>query len=255
MWLIFFLLQSLWATPKSFEVWFISNQKAKQVLKLLEERSKTLVVAQADLSCVPMGEFCFDPQVGMYKKESNQFNFDVDPSVPDEDLPQIPSARSIDRNLLVCESGAYFDIFCGQAQKVAERKISFDLWIDTSSSMREMDPPRDGVGCYREQMMKKLHETCPFGEKVHVMQFDIQLRPGSMGSLCVNQGLNDVKKMIQWIEENSSERLVIITDLYEYHEELAQFAQKNKGSFRGEKGDLSASDLLSMADQLAKSCL
>ena len=244
------------AIPQNFEVWFLSNPKTQQVLNLIKEKKqRPLLLSQAELSCQPMGEYCFDPQVGLYKKDQGEIQYGSSSSILDEDLPQLPVAKSVDRNLIVCESGVYFDIFCGKSNLNETRKINFDLWIDTSSSMREMDPIREGQGCFREKFVKKLTDKCPWGEKVHIMQFDTEIKPaGSATNLCANEGLNDLKRIIKWIEESTARNLIIVTDLYEYHQELADFVFKNKGKLRGEKGDLSASDLLSMSDHLVNYC-
>ena len=253
--LIALLSFSVIAAPRSIEVWFISAHKKAQLEKLINGQAVKWHAQTAQLECQEMGDFCFDPQYGLYKKDDTSSSVDGD-KVETLKAPSIPVAKSLERDLINCDSSNYFDIFCGKASQVTKSApAKLDIWIDTSSSMREMDFSDKEGGCFRKSMMKRLDETCGFNKKVNVMMFDTSIKQaGSMDSLCVNQGLNDPKRLMDWIERSEAQKLVIITDIYEFHKDFADYIEKKNGKFRGDKDPLVASKLLDMVDELSRSC-
>jgi len=252
--LILFFVQTALAAPQTIEVWFISAHKKAEVQRLINEKPYVLQSMTAQLQCQEMGDFCFDPQYGLYKKDDAEVEITTAKVIQDK-TPEIPPANSIDRDLINCDSGNYFDIFCGKARKEAQVSYKLDLWIDTSSSMREMDFSDKEGGCFRKSLVKRLDESCPFNKKVNVMMFDTSIKQaGSMDSLCNNQGLNDAKRMIDWIERSDAKKLVIITDIYEFHKDFADYIESKHGKFRGDKDPIVASQLMDMVDDLARSC-
>lgn len=252
--LSFILLQSAYAVPQNIEVWFISAHKKAEVQRIINERPYVLRSMTAELECHQMGDFCFDPQHGLYKKDDDGAEVSTDKAVIDK-TPIIPTGNSIDRDLINCDPKNYFDIFCGKARKEAKANFKLDLWIDTSSSMREMDFSDKDGGCFRKSLLKQLDATCPFNQKVNVMMFDTSIKQaGSMDSVCTNQGLNDQKRIIDWIERSDAKNLVIITDIYEFSKEFADYIESKHGIFRGDKDPIVAAQLLDMVDDLAKSC-
>jgi hypothetical protein len=60
--------------------------------------------------------------------------------------------------------------------------------------------------------------------------------------------------MIDWIERSDAKKLVIITDIYEFSKDFADYIESKHGTFRGDKDPIMASQLLDMVDDLAKSC-
>lgn len=202
-----------------------------------------------------MGDFCFDPQHGLYKKEDDGISVDAG-IVSAESGPFIPAAKSVDRELIDCDPKNYFDVFCGKARKEGTPKaVKLDLWIDTSSSMKEFDFSDKDGNCHRKAFLKKLDITCPFNQRMNVMMFDTSLKQaGTMDSLCTNQGLNDHKRLIDWIGRSDSQKLIVITDIYEFHSEFSDFVEKNNGTFRGDKNPLTGAKLVELADELSKAC-
>lgn len=245
---------SLLAAPRELEVWFLSAHKKAQLEQLINEKPFVMRARTAQLQCQEMGDFCFDPQYGLYKKDDIGAEVDAG-KVETMKAPEIPAAKSIDRDLIDCDPKNYFDMFCGKARKAAQANIKLELWIDTSSSMREMDFSDKEGGCFRKSMMKRLDESCGFNEKVNVMMFDTSIKQaGSMDALCNNQGLNDMKRLMDWIERSDAKKLIVITDIYEFHKEFSDFVEKKNGKLRGDKDPMVASQLLDMVDDLARSC-
>jgi hypothetical protein len=250
----FIVIQSALAAPQSIEVWFLSAHKKAELEQMIHERPFVLRSLTAELECQEMGDFCFDPQYGLYKKDDASPSVDAG-KVSESKAPSIPAAKSIDRDLIDCDPTNYFDMFCGKARKESKTNPKLDLWIDTSSSMREMDFSDKEGGCFRKSLMQRLDKTCGFNQKVNVMMFDTSIKQaGSMDSLCNNQGLNDAKRLIDWIERSDAKKLVIITDIYEFHKDFADYIEKKHGKFRGDKDPLVASQLLDLVDDLERSC-
>ena len=248
------IIQSAFAAPQVIEVWFISAHKKAELQKMMNEKPYVLRSMTAELQCQEMGDFCFDPQFGLYKKDDAGLEVDAG-KVSAEKGPAIPPANAVERDLINCDKNNYFDIFCGKARKEAAANFKIDIWIDTSSSMREMDFSDKEGGCYRKSMIKRLDETCGFNQKANVMMFDTSIKQaGSMDSLCNNQGLNDHKKLMDWIERSDAKKLIIITDIYEFSKEFADYIESKHGKFRGDKDPIVAAQLLDMVDDLAKSC-
>lgn len=242
------------AAPKELEVWFMSNSKVSLLNELLDRSSIIHRKTVVELQCQAMGDYCFDPQYGLYKKDDG-FNEGAPTPIKEPEGPQIPAGKSVERELISCDPSNYFDVFCGKAKKESAIVHKLDLWIDTSSSMREFDFSDKEGGCFRKSLVKALDQTCGFNQKVNVMMFDTSIKQaGSMDQLCDNRGLNDYKRLIDWIERSEAKKLVIITDIYEFHKEFADYVEKKQGTFRGDKDPLTAKQILELSDQLAKTC-
>jgi hypothetical protein len=244
---------SVLAAPKEIEVWFISHAKKAQLEQLLNRPLYVYSRRTAELQCQEMGDYCFDPQFGLYKKD--YVSADVDMKAIQTEGPGIPSGKSVERDLIDCDPKNYFDIFCGKSSRAPVPQSKLDLWIDTSSSMREFDYQEKDGSCHRKSLVKELDAVCGFNKNVNIMMFDTSIKQaGSIDQLCNNQGLNDYKRLIDWIERSEAKKLVIITDIYELHKEFSDFIESKNGKFRGDKDPLTAKHLLELADQLAKSC-
>ena len=253
---IFFILLSntLIAAPKEIEVWFISNSKVALLNRLLDRPQYVYSKPTAELQCQEMGDFCFDPQYGLYKK--NDLNSEVVETAKIVTTgPTIPTGASVDRDLINCDPTNYFDIFCGKAIKQKQQSTKLDLWIDTSSSMREFDYTEKDGSCYRKSLVEKLDTVCGFNQKVNVMMFDTSIKQaGGVDQLCLNQGLNDYNRLMDWIDRSDAKKLVVITDIYEFHRKFSDFIESKDGKLRGDREPLTAKQLLDLADELAKSC-
>lgn len=250
----FILLTQAFAAPQSIEVWFLSAHKTAEIQKILNEKPYVFRALTAELECQQMGDYCFDPQFGLYSKNNEESVADLGKMSEDKSLA-IPPVSTIDRELIDCDKKNYFDVFCGKARKESKSNFKLDLWIDTSSSMREMDYSDNDGNCFRKSLIQQLDKTCGFNQKVNVMMFDTSLKQaGIMDSVCSNVGLNDVKKMIDWIERSDAKKLVIITDIYEFHKDLSDYIETKHGKIRGDKDPIIASQLMNMVSELENFC-
>ena len=207
----------------------------------------------AELQCQEMGEYCFDPQFGLYKRDDLS---EVKTEKIETDGPKIPTAKSLDRDLITCDKNNYFDIFCGKARPEATAGTAkIDIWVDTSSSMREFDYQQKDGSCYRKSLIQTLDSSCGFNQKMNIMMFDTSIKQaGAMDSLCTNSGLNDQKRLMDWIERSTAKKLIIITDIYEFHQEFSNYIESKHGKFRGDKEPLTAKAMVDLASDLARSC-
>lgn len=245
---------NVYAAPREIEVWFISHAKTAMLENLLNSSSYVYHSKKAELQCQEMGDYCFDPQYGLYKKDDANPDI-VEATKIEKEGPAIPAAKSLERELINCDSTNKFDMFCGKARPELKASNKLDVWVDTSSSMREFDFTQKDGSCYRKSLMRQLDNVCGFNQKINVMMFDTSIKQaGSLDQLCNNQGLNDYKRLMDWIERSEAKKLIVITDIYEFHKEFSDYIESKNGKFRGDKDPLTAKQLVDLADELAKSC-
>ncbi len=251
---ILFLLytQALWATPDELEVWFITPPASTLRMDLLRPKiSRSHLIASA--GCEQVGDFCLDSKTGALTPRFSPPTQEPESiEIPYQPLLQLPSASSLDRQLVNCEQSNAFDIFCGKAKaEVTQTKVNeLEIWLDISSSMRSVDGSDE---CNRKKFLQGLMGLCE-KSKPKVMGFDVEIREIGVSESCINRGLNDVKKMMKWIEESKAKKLIVITDVYEYQSEFAAFLSEKNAKIKGDSGHFPSVQLLDHMTALAKWC-
>jgi hypothetical protein len=240
------------ATPRVVEVYFLSEVKKETSYKLLEDKFKAFkLTAQVDMSkCVPMGDGCFHPQVGYIEGDSGKGVIEQqDGKAKDVELKTI---NSLEVDMIDCKEGNYFDIFCGKAKKEKRGKIHYEIWVDTSASMRRVDWSKDASHCYRRTFIENIERKC----NVDVSMFDTSIKQvGSHDSLCLTYGLNDQDRMIQWVKDSSADHLLIITDIDESSVKLRNFFLSINAQIHGaDYGDFTGPRLINHVEELSKAC-
>lgn len=214
-------------------------------------KTKTLrSLAQSDDErCVPMGDGCFDPQKGYVSDKkgkdfvdqeygSNEKNVDVE--------------NTIDSNMIRC-TGAYFDIFCGKARKEAKKPIvKYEVWIDTSASMRHSDWSKSGDTCFRRSFVSRLSNSC----SLKIKAFNSSIKDiANDAYLCQTEGGNNTKKIIRWVKNSDAKHLFVVTDIDEANTELTDFLSSIAATTHGVgTKPLYPEDILTLADNLKASC-
>jgi hypothetical protein len=246
------------ATPDSVEIWFVSEPDQSQVFlsPLLRDTYQTF--SATALKCIKMGDHCFDPQVGLYK-DSAMGDFEAAPDMDmSDEMDKVESARSLDRQLVECRKrDNHFDVFCGKAKDFETSSNKLQVWIDTSSSMSRVDPSDLSKECYRKSFVRRFRNSCTQVKDVDFYVFDTHKKQlGDLYTLCNNVGLNDRKKIIQWIKNSKVKKLIIITDIYELNVELTDYIDSIGGIMRGGdmKKPLDAKSMLDLIPKVAKSC-
>ena len=243
---IVFYNGALFATPKSVEVWFVSNPKTTFLDSLLKQDaykfSKPFV--ENDSSCVKVDGGCFNPQTGFVPEDENK------PIVNrEESSKSLKTFKGRDATLIDCDKGYYFDLYCGKEKNSPKKFAETGIWIDVSSSLSEFDYSKHGKFCHRRTFVEKIQKKC--GKKVSISIYDTSIKQlGTLDSLCQSRGLNDTKRLINWIKSSTYGKLIIVTDIREYSGEFSNFILSIGGLFKGELGTISASTLDSLASKV-----
>lgn len=240
------------ALPEHVHFFFISPENVSLIEGLKEEKfyfSKLSVENSfGGLECVQMGDGCFNPQVGFIPNDSKDS--------PKKEMPkEIKTINAIDVDLINCEDGNYFDIFCGKARKESASKALVEVWIDTSSSMRSVDYSKDTDYCERRIIARKFRDEC--GQKVNMQVFDTSLKQmGALPTACMNYGLNDQKRLMKWISDSSAKQLYVFTDIDELSLELKDFLDTVPSTIYGaEQKKYTMKEVLKMTDKaITKYC-
>ncbi|MDA8793018.1 hypothetical protein N9N67_07220 [Bacteriovoracaceae bacterium] len=268
-----FTLKDGLAYPDRFEFWVLSKQDLVTLKKINRNQDQKNYYVQYNKPCVQMGDYCFDPQIGLYKKDASLNLNNVNDKTTPERISNLylergeeydfiqPLPKSVDRELVVCDSkSTFFDVFCGQAKGTTFSKDQYQLevWVDISSTFREVDwSMKQKATCHRQRFVEAIDNFCPLREKLGVYIFTESKRQlGALNDLCINYGLNNLTKMKKDIRDSNAKHLIIITDIAEYSSELSDFVNTSQGRGKiigGEKAIL-AKDLVSMAQSLKPKC-
>lgn len=242
------------AAPKKVEFIFLTEETSVSLLKLIESNvifSKMFAENNlGDFNCVPMGDAgCFHPQYGYIenkKKEKKVEKF--------KENKNLKTFNSSDVNLVDCKEGNYFDIFCGKSTKEKNKLADVEVWVDTSSSMRKMDYSKGLKNCHRHRLLKKVQVGC--AGKAYFSTFDTGIKNISdLSMACVNYGLNDTKRTIDWIKRSNAKHLFIITDIDEMNKELSHFIDTTGAKTHGlSVKKFLSKDLLEFSQNIIKTC-
>lgn len=237
------LLQTIiYAAPEKVDIYFLSAIK-KQTLLFNELESKNLVVDMSD--CIETEAGCFHPQLGLVKEAARD-------KTKDEPAPY-KTINAMETNLIDCKKGNYFDIYCGKSKPIEINKaIDYEVWIDTSSSLRQFDWDDDPARCVRRSFIERFQAKCNLEIKV----FDTSLKQmGDLSSLCVNHGLNDQNRMINWIENSNAAHLIIVTDIDEASTKVRDYLFKIGANLHGaDYGDMNGDKILNEISKYESTC-
>lgn len=259
--LLLFICASVHAMPGKFEIWFLSPDTARSAVDNLksEQILFSKLTAQA-LQCQPMGDYCFDPQVGMYKPGKDprdEAMADYTEADKLEDYKYEAKALGKEQADFKCDKNNMFDIFCGKSKAIRKENAKFEVWVDISQSMKQIDFAGYDQICKRESFLRLLARDCSFNGEMRVHGFNESKKElGTFDSACFNTGLNSRDTMIKYIKESKAKHIVIITDIYEADETLLNFVEASGvGSVKGIDKPMFAGDLNTQAKSLSKKCL
>lgn len=256
--ILFLVCSNAFAMPKKLEVWFLSPAKNSFVEKYDEKIKFTKYIAQTRLQCQKMGEYCFDPQVGLYKPDEQgvgEVQVDYSKTEELETYKELPHARSIDREMIECEGADLFDFFCHKAKKEQRSSAKLEIWIDTSSTLKEIDPDKADDICMRQSFVTSVDVNCPINKKMNLYVFTESLKKvDTFSRVCSHYGLNNIDRLIKRIEESKAHNLLIITDIYEANEKLINFIDNANGSHRGVGELMYAKDMKTYLKDISNLC-
>lgn len=246
------------------EIWFLTKEEKKtslhQIMRSLQE-SVSMQVAQNShndmYNCQALGDgYCFHPQMGIL--EMPKAKPSAEPSILDTEVKPVQIKNLLETSLIDCKDDYFFDLYCGKAKKEENKVPSYDLeiWVDTSTSMRELDDRQADGHCFRRSFISRLQKFCS-SDKLRVSVFDTSLKTmGSSDTLCENYGTNDQDRLMRWIKNRDAKKLIIITDMNEYTVGLTDFIYKIGGTFKGHehKKEIFSKNLPELAQRIGKIC-
>lgn len=246
------------AIPDHIEVIFLSPPKVSQLLKVIEHEGQiplSVLTAQAseNYDCVPMGDGCFHPQLGFIEDDDSiKDKRKAPPERGDKDY-KLKTFNSTDTKLVDCDKNYYFDVFCGKERPLPGRG-PVEIWVDTSSSLRNTDFTKDGNFCNRRRFVAPLLDKC--GKKLTVSIFDTTKKTiGDLDSLCGTYGTNNGARMVDWIKRSDAKYLLIITDAEEYYGELREFLDIQSAKLFGlDVKPVESKNLMDFVGRVEKTC-
>jgi len=205
------------AEVQKIDVYFLSRPSSVFTVPSFQTLFTGLYAQNGDnLECVPMGDGCFNPQYGYVENKEKLKEKTLAPKPVKVEMKTI-NAEEVD--LIECDSKNYFDLYCGRAKKndhgQESDSVNFELWIDTSSSMRLVDYSSEDAYCDRRRLVALLRSDCKKDIEVSIFN-TTKKHLGTLDNLCLNHGPNDEDRMVQWLKNSNAKHVVIITDAEEY---------------------------------------
>lgn len=257
----------LWALPDKVEVWFLSPPKYTQFIHRLKLPRYFAFTETVHKQCQKSGELFFHPQVGLHDHLGSVPGVMAQPMLTQDEVDKLEREGSqaasetkflsnLDVDLVSCDSNYYFDLYCGKSkgQNYAQKSGGIEVWVDTSSSLNQVDRKDKDGECYRKSFAKRLLSAC---SRLQVSVFDTSLKAlGSESVLCDGIGLNDQTRLIQWIQESRAKKLLVITDIYELTTKFSEFLVSIGAHTKGDipQKELVGADLLRFSAEYQKTC-
>ena len=239
-------IPEIWAFPKYLEVWFLKPSLSSH-FEVKKEHSTLWAQNQV---CIPYGDDCFDPQVGIYanpaKSEQAKNAIVVDTQVA------MPHLNALESDMINCDKNYYFDLYCGKATMPAVADADLELWIDISSSLRDIDSSSpDGRDCKRHEFVKRVKQKC--GQtKVEVVTFDTAFkRVSDTSEVCTTRGLNDQKRMMSWLTNSQAKAMIFVSDVNEETSTFESFLRDHAAVIYESK---TLNELVDSAARLSQHC-
>lgn len=242
---------SLHATPEKIEMIFLSPQKITSLLRSLDQLERIKLAAftaQNDDKCVPMGDGCFHPQLGYIEKKS-----DSPKPVAMDPVNEVKTFNSLETSLINCDKNNHFDIYCGQETK-DQPLAKTEVWLDISSSLREVDYSNDQTECGRKTFVKNMIQLCK--QNIRFSVYNTVLKElGDHSTACLAHGTNNADKLVRWIKESNAKHLLLVTDIDELSPALKEILEENGAKLMGDgTKPFTTKDLIEYAKEFSKHC-
>lgn len=215
--------------------------------------------------CTPREHGCFHPQYGIIPYEDLKGRFSApnkqhESKRETEDL-YLPgfgreSMNAGNMNLVHCgDPENYFNLYCGgPAEEEIQKSSGIHVWIDISTSMRQVDYSRDPKFCQRRIFAQAIQRDCP-GE-VHFSLFNTSLIPiQGLDRMCSFAGDNNTERIIEWIKRHSMDHLIIVTDVDEINARFMSYLKSIDAQIYGADSEkFIARNLLDNITKIAPEC-
>ena len=232
-----------WATPENIEFIFLSRTSSSYINQYLDQQPLLFYKPQFVFDnsfkeqCIPVGDGCFHPQLGIVDKDtsSKKANVNIPLKKKEKKPKKIDKIKNtLESDLISCDKNYHFDLFCGKAQKVetSGRPSDMEIWVDTSSSMRQIDYSKEANFCKRREFIQKVKSGCKKDIKISTYNTSIK-SISDLSGVCVNYGLNSVPRLIDWIKRSNAKYLIIVTDIDEMSNRLRSFLNQTGAKIVG----------------------
>ena len=252
----------IFALPEKLEVIFLSHSSSAYLKEIFHNYKRIKIgpkFASNELGpgdCVPMGGGCFHPQLGFVERKSTILKANSDTGNSKEtNTQQMKVFNSTDVDLIKCNKEYYFDIFCGKAKpEKLGSPSTFEIWVDTSSSMRSVDYSKEIDFCHRRSFIERIQKSC--SKEVSISIFNTSIKAlGDPSGVCRNYGNNNQKRFMDWVNGSSAKHLLVITDIDEMSSELRSYLDRNAAIVRGVgSNEIPAAKLITLVDSYLSSC-
>ena len=254
----FIFTTNAWATPESFEFWFLSPQKTALMKYEDSTRFSKKLVSNEDKKCVAkMGEDCFDPQYGVFPDPAiEKLKEDLTKKKKEKKVEPTDNYLSdMEKTQFECDKNQGFDIYCGgKVKNETEKKSKLEIWIDTGRSMSDVDYQDKNKDCFRKSFIKRLNTSCP---QVDVYTFNSFLKYSKgLNDLCDTAGYTDQNRVLAWLNDSKAKKVIIITSKSMISKGVADYIVTHGGKSKGEaiQKEMDGKDLLDLVDTAKKIC-
>lgn len=262
---IFLMSAAIYATPKYLTVSFVDSKDLASFLRV----KKYAPVAKNvfELKCQKMGEYCFDPQVGLYKPgEEDKAAKLKESSETDVSLKKVRGLGAdgfFNTSLINCDKSNRYDIYCNgksakKSQTVASKTSKkHEIWIDGSSGMKAFDSSKLEPSCKRADFLSLLNSTCVNSNKFNVFSISsIKKQIGTSGQACQNaEDKIQIEKLISWITTSKVNRLdIFLDDYYAQGKFMAFLKTRSNIKINGLKTKINLSQMSNEVNRLKKYC-
>lgn len=260
---ILILSFSLFAAPKKIIVNFFDS---KDLTSLLNTSAQSLVAKNVyELKCQKMGEYCFDPQVGLYKAGKENEAVQVkNESVVDPSLKKVRGLGDqgfFNTQLINCDKNNFYDVFCNKGKKSKNIKeytrSKNEIWIDGSGAVKVFDTSKLEKTCKREDFIKLLKSSCT---KNNFYQFysisNVKKQLGTSSQACQSSDEKiKIDKLIAWMNSSNANTIHIYLDeFYAQGKFMAYLKTKPNIKVNGIDTKIKLSQMSEQVNELKRYC-
>lgn len=254
---------SAFSIPQKTTVYFLSSN---DISILLRKNIGSLYAVNAlELKCQKMGEYCFDPQVGLYKPNNREQAVKLkDENVnSDERLKKVRGLGAdgfFNQNMINCDKNKFYDVYCNKTGKIkndVEKRETFEVWVDTSKVMSIKDSEPLETTCNRSNFLNLLESTCTKNNTFRLFSISsIKKRLGKNSQACQKDSSNiDINKLKSWIKKSKSKRVFIFLDEFYAQGMLLSFLKtKSNIEVKGIETKVSLSNMDNEIADLKRYC-
>ena len=164
----------------------------------------------------------------------------------------------LNSNIVHCDEKSAHSFFCPPKKTTTYSKSirhKIEIYTDISSSFLLIDPPERG-SCARKEFLTSLLNQCAKGEMGVELYNTQKSKMKSLNDSCGVVGLNNKKRVLQWVKSSQSDQLIIITDVYEMERDFFEKLKEMGAKFYGDKRDapIDRKNLKELLSQIKITC-